>query len=139
MAEEDQWFEDDDYIGEEPDYDDPPNRLHFDDLHEVVREAAREAWNRRDYSTAVEAAWHALRDEIRRKTRRTDLDGVQLINEAIGETDAQLPLTEYVTETDRNMHRGLVNFLRGSVFYIRHPEAHESVSPVAGDKVAALE
>jgi uncharacterized protein (TIGR02391 family) len=122
-----------------PDFDDPPNRLHFDELHPLIRDAARESWSRRDYPKAVNDAWLALRDDIRQRTGRTDLDGVELINEGIGETNPKLPLTDCLTETDRNMHRGLVNFLRGIVFYVRHPEAHESVSPVAGDREGALE
>jgi uncharacterized protein (TIGR02391 family) len=87
----------------------------------------------------VNDAWLALRDEIRTRTRNPHLDGTELINQGVGETDPRFPLTEYWSETDKNMHRGLVNFLRGIVFYIRHPEAHESISPIQDDQIGAME
>jgi uncharacterized protein (TIGR02391 family) len=124
---------------EYPDFDDPPNRLHFNELHPLIQKAARPAWEQKNYSQAIRDAWIALRDEIRTRSGKLNLDGLELINEGVGETNPRLPLTDFVTETERNMHRGLVNFLRGIVFYIRHPEAHESESPVKEDREGAFE
>jgi uncharacterized protein (TIGR02391 family) len=112
------FLDDDEFDYDEPDYDDPPNRLRFDDLHPLIRDAVRAAWVDAKYPEAVTAGWHALRDEIRRKLGTSALDGTDLVNR-IGETEPTLALTDYATETDRNMHRGVVNLLRGIVFYMR--------------------
>jgi uncharacterized protein (TIGR02391 family) len=121
------------FSGDEGELGDP-----FDGLHPLVRDAAQDCWDREDFPGAVKTAWMALRDEIRTRTGKPDLDNVELIDGGIGETNPRLPLTDYVTETDKNMHRGLVNFLRGIAFYVRHPEAHETESPVK-DREGALE
>jgi uncharacterized protein (TIGR02391 family) len=114
--------------------------LAFGDLHPLVRTAAGERWDRGDYAGAVRAAWFALRDLLRERLGRGDLDGENLVN-AIGETAAQpaLPLTDYGTLTEQNIHRGVVQLLRGAVFYVRHPDAHESESPSATDRVTGFE
>lgn len=138
LARIERWRDDDDYdFPDGPDYDEPLNRVHFDDLNPLIREAARDDWERRDYRNAIKNGWNALRDEIRRRLGVPGADGVDLINR-IGETEPNLALTDYATETDRDMHRGLVNFLRGIAFYIRNPEMHETTSPVADDKDGAL-
>ena len=112
----------------------------LDDLHAAIRDAALEPWSRDDYAGAVRSAQFALRDLLRAQLRRPDLDGVDLVH-AIGEDRANvaLPLTDLVTTTDWNIHRGVVNFLRGIVYYVRNPDAHEGSSLVPGDKVGAME
>jgi hypothetical protein len=37
-----------------------------------------------------------------------------------------LPLTEFLTTSERSEHRGVVQFLRGAVSYIRNPDAHDA-------------
>ncbi|HLY93850.1 MAG TPA: TIGR02391 family protein [Gaiellaceae bacterium] len=114
--------------------------LSLEDLHSVIRDAAAEKWRQGDFTGAVRNAWFALRDLLRVRLGRADLDNENLVN-AIGETSTQpaLPLTEYTSPTERNIHRGVVQLLRGTVFYVRHPEAHESASPVSADRVSAFE
>jgi uncharacterized protein (TIGR02391 family) len=118
---------------------DPESLLKLADLHPLVRRAAEEPWARRDYARAVRDAWFALRDALRDRLNEPQLDGTELVN-AVGETGTppRLPLTDYVSATDRSMHRGLVNLLRGVVFFVRHPEAHETQSPAAEGRIAAL-
>jgi hypothetical protein len=139
---DDHWDRYADYDDEYPEADDPPWRLHFEELHPLIANAARDAWRAENYSEALRDAWHALRDELRLKLGKPYFEGTQLID-AIGEgsggVEPSLPLTEYVNQTDKSMHRGLVSLLRGLLMYVRHPEAHETVSPAEGDRVAALE
>ena len=124
---------------DEPDSEDESIRLHFEELHPLVRDAAREGWERGDFGQALKDSWHALRDELRTRLGDNYADTTGLV-ESIGETgNPRLPLTDFITATDQNMHRGLVLLLKGCVFYIRHPEMHESTSPVAEDREGAFE
>lgn len=122
---------------------DPPpeshieRRLVFDELHPLVAEAAEPAWSRGDYPQALTDAWFTLRDLVRQRLG-SQADGSDLMT-AIGETNPNLTLTPYDTATARDMHRGVVRFLGGIAFYVRNPEMHETESPVAGDRVGALE
>lgn len=136
MSEYEDWEPDEDF--EPPDLDEPERRLHFEELDPLIQGAAESAWERQDYPEAVRDAWNAVRDLLRQRLGAPELDGVDLVNR-IGETDPRLPLTDLVTETDINMHRGLVNILRGAVWYVRNPEMHETESPVEGDRVGAFE
>jgi hypothetical protein len=52
---------------------------------------------------------------FRQRLGAPELDGVNLVDR-IGESDPRLPLTDFVTESDINMHKGLVNILRGVVW-----------------------
>jgi uncharacterized protein (TIGR02391 family) len=108
------------------------------DLHPLVAEAAMLPLSQGDEGAAVQAAWFAVRDLVRQRLGFTDLDGTELM-ERIGKSDPKLALTPMQTESERNMHVGLWHFLVGAAAYIRNPEMHESVSPVAGDRVGAME
>lgn len=101
------------------------------DLHPLVAVAADEPWARQAYAEAVEAAWYALRDVLRDKLDST-ADGVRLVN-LIGENDPNLLLTDFATETDQSMHRGIVSMLRGVALYVRNPIAHDA-GPPSGDE-----
>ncbi len=120
---------------EEPDR---TNGMRFDDLHPVVADAAQEAWDAGDYPKAVKAAWNAVRDLARQRLDAPNVDGAQLM-ERIGDTNPRLPLTGMANDTERDMHRGVWRFLIGSAFYTRNPEAHQTDSPVEGDRVGAFE
>jgi uncharacterized protein (TIGR02391 family) len=119
---------------------DPEEAFTLNDLQPAIQSEVGEPWQRGDYAGAVRTAWLALRDLLRDRLRESDLDGVDLVN-AIGETSEtpRLPLTDYVTETEKNTHRGLVQILRGIVFYARNPGAHETDNPVATNRPQALE
>lgn len=101
--------------------------MNLAELHPLVAGVADEPWARGDYAGAVEAAWFALRDMLRYKLD-SPLDGVKLINE-IGEGEPKLLLTDFVTETDRSMHRGIMHLLRGVASYVRNPAAHDAGPP----------
>ena len=103
------------------------------DLHPLVAVAADEPWARKEYAEAVEAAWYALRDVLRDKLDST-ADGLRLVN-LIGENDPNLLLTDFATETDQSMHRGIVSMLRGVALYVRNPMAHDA-GPPSGDEPA---
>jgi uncharacterized protein (TIGR02391 family) len=109
-------------------------------LHPVIRDAVADAWSKRDYPQAVRTGWFALRDALRDRLGEPQLDGVALVN-AIGDDKPpiNLPLTDYQTTSERNMHRGVVSFLRGIVYYIRNPDAHDGAAPGADDRAGALE
>jgi uncharacterized protein (TIGR02391 family) len=130
-----------DPIDDAPGPDEPENRLHFNELHPLIQEAAHEAWEAGDYHEAVIAAWHALRDRLRARLG-SDADGDRLIRQinerAEGGDPPRLPLTDYDSETTRGMHNGLVSLLSGIVSYVRNPEQHEE-SFVRDDKIGALE
>jgi uncharacterized protein (TIGR02391 family) len=119
---------------------DPDAVLALSELQPLIRNAAKPHWERGDYAQAVRAGWFALRDLLRDKLSEPGLDGVDLVN-AIGETadPPRLPMTDCVTETEKNIHRGVVNLLRGVVFYIRNPQAHETESPVTNHRIGAFE
>lgn len=130
-----------DPMDDAPGPDEPENRLHFDELHPLVQEAAQEVWREANYHEAVIASWHALRDRLRTRLA-SDADGDRLIRQ-INERDEnggppRLPLTDYDSETARGMHNGLVSLLSGIVGYVRNPEQHEQ-SVVSDDKVGAFE
>jgi uncharacterized protein (TIGR02391 family) len=110
------------------------------ELHPLVATSAAEPWSRADYAEAVRRAWYGLRDLLRDRLGEPQLDGSDLVN-AIGEDKPpiRLPMTEYLTTTERNMHRGVVNFLRGVVYYVRNPDAHEGGAIDRSDRVGALE
>lgn len=125
-----------------PGVDEPENRLHFDELHTLVQEAARDAWETGDYHEAVVAAWTALADRLRERLGST-ADGMELIEEIYGEgrgrdDPPRLALTDFDSPTSKGMHHGLVHLLRGIVMYVRNPEQHGR-SEVRGDKVGAFE
>ncbi|MGB7159900.1 MAG: TIGR02391 family protein [Tepidisphaeraceae bacterium] len=101
------------------------------DLHPLVAVAADGPWERQAYGEAVVAAWYALRDVLRDKLD-SSADGVRLIN-LIGESDPRLLLTDFATETDQSMHRGIVSMLRGVASYVRNSIAHDSAGPPGGD------
>jgi hypothetical protein len=123
---------------ERPAADESERRLHFDELHPLVADAAQEDWERGDYPAALQDAWFALRDLARQRLNQPNLDGSQLM-ERIGDTTPQLPLTGMSNDTERDMHRGVWRFLTGIAFYVRNPAMHQTESPVAGDRVGAFE
>src|SRR5581483_3415426 len=135
VSERDEWDEPDIDL---PALDEPGQRLHFEDLHPVIQNAAEGAWSHEDYPGSVRDGWNALRDLLRIRLGRPQLDGVDLVN-AIGESSPSLPLTDMATESDVNMHKGLVTMWRGVVWYVRNPEMHETTSPVEGDRIGAFE
>ncbi len=146
---DDLYEHDDDYYDDSPGVDEPENRLHFDELHPLIQRAARQAWDEGDYHRAVVDAWTVIRDRLRERLG-TNLDGLKLVQAIHGarrrpegesqrDTIPRLPLTEFDSETTRNMHYGLVHLLEGIVLYVRNPEQHETTSPVEGDKEAAFE
>ena len=112
--------------------------VQFDALHPLIVEAAAQEFAREDYPRAVRAAWFALRDLVRQRLDAPDLDGVALM-ERIGAGQPALALTPLATDSDWSMHRGLWNYLVGTAHFVRNPEMHESVSPVAGDRIGAFE
>jgi hypothetical protein len=108
--------------------------MNLEDLHPLVAGVADEPWARQDYAGAVEAAWFALRDELRNKLDST-ADGAQLVNE-ISERDPKLLLTDYVSQSDRSMHKGVLSMLRGVALYVRNPMAHDGDGPPGGNDPA---
>ncbi|MEA2407874.1 MAG: hypothetical protein QOE69_1993 [Thermoleophilaceae bacterium] len=121
-----------------PTVDEPERRLHFDEMHPLIADAAQEDWERGDYPAALQDAWFALRDLARQRLNQPNLDGSQLM-ERIGDTTPQLPLTGMSNDTERDMHRGVWRFLTGVAFYVRNPEMHQTESPVEGDRAGAFE
>lgn len=108
--------------------------MNLEDLHPLIAGVADEPWSRQDYAGAVEAAWFELRDVLRDKLDSSS-DVVQLVNE-ISEKDPRLLLTDYASETDQSMHRGIVNLLRGVAYYVRNPMAHGGTGPPGGNDPA---
>ena len=86
----------------------------LDDLHPIIADAASESWAREDWPGALQSAWFALRDLVRRRLNLPELDGTQLM-ERIGDSDPRLALTDMATASDRDMHRGVWRFLVGIV------------------------
>lgn len=107
------------------------------DLHPLVADAAEPYWVMQDYAGAVKAAWFALRDELRERLD-VDLDGTKLMD-AIGEGRPKLLLTDHATETEQNMHRGLVRLLVGLVLYVRNPMMHDANMPHVADPIPSFE
>ncbi|MDO8184656.1 TIGR02391 family protein [Conexibacter sp. JD483] len=112
-------------------------QLTLSELHPLIARAADPLWAQMDYGGAVEAAWYSLRDELR-DLLDSQADGARLVN-LIADSDPRLQLTDFVTETDQSMHRGILRFLAGIVFYVRNPMAHDASPPYANDPIRCFE
>lgn len=89
--------EDYDPYDDAPGIDQPENRLHFDELHPLVQDAVRAAWDERDYHEAVIAAYTAVRNRLRERFG-SNADGIDLVEEIYGQgrgkdDPPRLPLT----------------------------------------------
>lgn len=77
-----------------------------------------------NYFHAILEAVKGLAERIREKSGIKE-DGIDLINRVFSEKSPILVFNEYITETEKNEHKGLVFLLRGCFTAIRNPLAHE--------------
>lgn len=73
---------------------------------------------------AVLEATKSVGDKLRRKTG-LDLDGVRLVDSALGGDNPRLRINDFATDSHRSEQRGFASLTRGLYGTFRNPAAHE--------------
>jgi uncharacterized protein (TIGR02391 family) len=86
--------------------------------------AVSQKYESEDYTNAILAAFHYLRDLIR-DTANIDGDGVALVGQALGGSNPRLRINKFETETQKDEQKGFEQILRGMYQGIRNPRTHD--------------
>lgn len=89
-------------------------------------EAVSRQYEQGNYSDAILAAFHYLRDMIR-ESANLDGDGAALIGQALGGNSPRLRINKFDTESQRDEQKGFEQILRGLFQGIRNPRPHDKI------------
>lgn len=108
------------------------NQRESSDLHPLVIKASARLYNDGHYRNAILDAFIVLIDQIKIKSGRQDLDGVQLIDHVFSPKNPIL-----IVSNDMDEQLGFAWLFKGAVMGIRNPKAHKYVEQM--DPQRALE
>jgi uncharacterized protein (TIGR02391 family) len=112
--------------------------LTIDDLHPVVRDACSKLFVDEHYRQSVLDASLALRNLVRQKSGRADLDGDALMGAAFGGAAPPLVVADLSTESGRNIQRGTLLLAQGIFARMRNPYSHDNLELDAADALEML-
>jgi len=106
-------------------------------LHPIIKDSSEKLFKDRYYSQAIFEAYKALNNYVKRKSKRGDLDGKDLMAKVFSfrydpSTDSIqkkpiLQLNELCSLSDRNEQEGFMHLFMGSMIGIRNPKAHDQI------------
>jgi|ERR1700730_9288824 len=102
-----------------------------------VWEAVREAYQARNFTSAILDAMHFLSDLLRERTG-LESDGVALVGEAFGGSSPKLKVNALQSESERNVQKGVEQLLRGAYQAIRNPRSHGRINDTEDDSQAII-
>jgi uncharacterized protein (TIGR02391 family) len=105
--------------------------MHHDQLicrqiHELVVEAAGHLFRQGHYDEAVERGFKKLASRVKKMTKRRDVDGVELMNQAFSVDRPILRLNPLQNKFDRGEQVGWMNLFAGAMGALRNPVAHDT-------------
>ena len=86
--------------------------------------AIRSSYELRSFTSAILDAVYYISDLIREKSG-LEADGVALVGQAFGGDRPKLRVNKLLTESERNVQRGIEQILRGLYQAVRNPRSHE--------------
>ncbi len=100
--------------------------LTFDDLHQVVRDAASPLWATNQLRLSVLEAGLALRNVVRKRSGLSATNDSTLMGRAFGGKTPAIVLADLSTETGDNIQRGVAHLAQAIIAAVRNPLTHES-------------
>jgi uncharacterized protein (TIGR02391 family) len=95
-------------------------------IHHLVIDAAGRLYRQGHYDEAVERAFKKLASRVKRMTKRRDVDGVDLMNQAFSVDRPILRLNPLQTKFERGEQIGWMNLFAGVMGALRNPVAHDT-------------
>jgi uncharacterized protein (TIGR02391 family) len=99
-------------------------------LHREVRDVARKRFEDGHFADAVEAAFKALNNEVKRIAAArgvTALDGAALMHSVFSVKSPTIVLADLSTASGRDMQQGFMEMFAGAMMAIRNPKAHDNI------------
>ena len=106
------------------------------DLQPRIAAACADHFQNGQYRSAVSDACLALRDLVREKSGRNDLDGTPLMETVFSAKSPALAFNDLSDSTDEDEQRGMMHLFQGAWLALRNPRAH-TLNPDSHD--AALD
>jgi len=100
-------------------------------LHERVMKTAKGRFEAGHYADAVEAALKELNSVVKalvKKATGKELDGADLMHQALSPKNPVIILDDLGTESGRNQQTGYMEIFAGAMTGIRNPKAHENLT-----------
>lgn len=94
-------------------------------IHPMVVEAAGRLFRQGHYDEAVERAFKKLASRVKKMTKRRDVDGVELMNQAFSVDRPILRVNLLETRFDRGEQLGWMSLFAGAMGALRNPVAHD--------------
>lgn len=103
----------------------------WSNIHSKITRVSKELFNDGYYTEAVFSAFKEVnfrvKNIVKSKTGE-ELDGKNLMFKAFNLNDPIIKLSNYSTETEKNIQEGYMHIFAGSIQGIRNPKAHENIS-----------
>jgi uncharacterized protein (TIGR02391 family) len=106
-------------------------------LKDELWNAVKSSYESEDYTTAILNAISYVRDVIREKSN-SELDGVDLINQAFSEKNPKIKVNKLQTKNEKNIQKGLRELLTGIYTHIRNPRSHDKYKDTKEDALAII-
>lgn len=100
-------------------------------LHQRVVKTAKARFEAGQYADSVEAALKELNSVVKalvKKATGKELDGADLMHQALSPKNPIIILDDLGTESGRNQQTGYMEIFAGSMTGIRNPKAHENLT-----------
>jgi uncharacterized protein (TIGR02391 family) len=100
-------------------------------LHERVAKTAKGRFDAGHYADSVEAALKELNSVVKvlvKKATGKELDGADLMHQALSPKNPIIVLDDLGTESGRNQQMGYMEIFAGAMTGIRNPKAHENLT-----------
>jgi len=100
-------------------------------LHERVVKTAKGRFDAGHYADSVEAALKELNSDMKamvKKVTGKELDGADLMHQALSPKNPIIVLDDLSTESGRNQQMGYMEIFAGAMTGIRNPKAHENLT-----------
>jgi len=100
-------------------------------LHERVVKTAKGRFDAGHYADSVEAALKELNSDMKalvKKATGKELDGADLMHQALSPKNPIIVLDDLSTESGRNQQMGYMEIFAGAMTGIRNPKAHENLT-----------
>jgi uncharacterized protein (TIGR02391 family) len=107
--------------------DSPSSLLDHLQLHPLVKEVSSALYRDGHYAQAILEAFKAVNNLVRKKARRSDLDGRDLMAKVFRKEAPILKLTPLATQSHLDEQEGFMFLFMGAMAGIRNPKAHDNV------------
>lgn len=97
-------------------------------LHPLVKEVSGGLYRDAHYAQAILEAFKAVNNLVKKKARRSDLDGRDLMARVFRKKEPILRLTPLATQSNMDEQEGFMLLFMGAMAGIRNPKAHDNVS-----------